>query len=287
MISTTKSALAFLLVVTSTLVHTCNAFGNYQTHSKAATTTTSLNMDMNNNVSSRKAFIAKVTSISAAAILGSGAVTSQPAEALFGSNMAKINTKLSAYGLPEIKNMPDGFTSLLEIYGKAKNREPLLVQFQYPVDWVTILPNVDANGEEGTIQAGQMSAGDTATLYVTPGKIEDVTTQSKTFFKDLVIKAISQKGDNMYEDFKLGKIEPVTGEFNNQKYELVDFKYTLLTGAGFAVDRVGVASVTSQGNNIQVLWAASTRQRFKKTESTLRTITSSFRCFSDGIQFSI
>ena len=65
----------------------------------------------------------------------------------------------------------------------------------------------------------------------------------------------------MYEDFKLGKVETFAGEFGNQKYALVDFKYSLLTGAGFTVDRVGVASVTSQGNNIQVFWVASTRQR--------------------------
>merc|ERR1712232_1424005 len=241
---------------------------------------------MSKNFSSRKAFLTKVTSISTAAILGSSAMKPAPAAALFGSSAAKVNAKLAAYGSPQIDIIPDGFTSLLEIYGKGRNRDPLLVQFLYPVDWVTILPNNDENGEEGTIQAGQMSAGDTATLYLTPGKIDDVTTQSKTFFKDLVIKAISQKGDNMYEDFKLGKVETFAGEFGNQKCALVDFKYSLLTGAGFTVDRVGVASVTSQGNNIQVFWAASTRQRFKKTETTLRTITSSFRCFSDGIQLS-
>lgn len=79
---------------------------------------------------------------------------------------------MNRYGLPPLTNIPDGFTSLLEIYGKGRNREPLLVEFVYPVDWVTILPNNDENGEEGTIQAGQMSAGDTATLYVTPGKID-------------------------------------------------------------------------------------------------------------------
>jgi len=42
---------------------------------------------------------------------------------------------------------------------------------------------------------------------------------------------------------------------------LVDFKYELLTGAGFEVERRGVASVTSQGDGVQLLWAASTRAR--------------------------
>lgn len=67
---------------------------------------------------------------------------------------------------------------------------------------------------------------------------------------------------------------------------ICDFKYELLTGAGFEVDRVGVASVTSVGNNVEVLWSASTRQRYKKTEQQLRTITDSFRCYSDGLDMS-
>ncbi len=64
---------------------------------------------------------------------------------------------------------------------------------------------------------------------------------------------------------------------------ICDFKYELLTGAGFEVDRIGVASVTSVGNNVEVLWAASTRQRYKKTEQQLRTITDTFRCYADGL----
>ena len=56
-------------------------------------------------------------------------------------------------------------------------------------------------------------------------------------------------------------MEPIEGEYKNQKYVLVDFKYELLTGAGFEVDRRGVASITNQGESVQVLWTASTRQR--------------------------
>lgn len=68
---------------------------------------------------------------------------------------------------------------------------------------------------------------------------------------------------------------------------LVDFKYELLTGAGFEVDRTGVASVTSQGDAVEVLWAASTRQRFKKMEPVLRDIASSFRCYTDGLNLAV
>jgi len=70
---------------------------------------------------------------------------------------------------------------------------------------------------------------------------------------------------------------------NGQDYMIVDFKYTLLTGAGFEVDRKGVASVTSVGNAVEVLWCASIAARFKKTEDSLRNIADSFRVNADGL----
>lgn len=63
----------------------------------------------------------------------------------------------------------------------------------------------------------------------------------------------------MYQNFKIIKTEAV--ETGGQQYVLADFKYELLTGAGFTVDRRGVASVTSQGNAVEVLWAATISQR--------------------------
>lgn len=77
---------------------------------------------------------------------------------------------------------------------------------------------------------------------------------------------------------------PVTVE--GQDYVLADFKYQLLTGAGFEVDRKGHASITSQGPAVEVLWAASTTLRYKKTSETLQSIASSFRCYTDGLNFS-
>jgi len=68
---------------------------------------------------------------------------------------------------------------------------------------------------------------------------------------------------------------------------IVDFKYTLLTGAGFEVERRGVASITSVGEGAQLLWTASIAARFKnKTEGQLRSIANSFRVYSDGLNFS-
>jgi len=104
----------------------------------------------------------------------------------------------------------------------------------------------------------------------------------KDLFQTALIKSISQKGNNVYQNFKVTKLVPQ--KVNGQDYMICDFKYELLTGAGFEVDRVGVASVTSVGNNVEVLWTASTRQRYKKTETQLRTIADSFRCYSGGLE---
>lgn len=66
----------------------------------------------------------------------------------------------------------------------------------------------------------------------------------------------------MYQNFKVTKVVPTKGEYKDQDYVLVDFKYELLTGAGFEVERSAVASVTSQGAAVEALWAASTRIRY-------------------------
>ena len=55
---------------------------------------------------------------------------------------------------------------MLEIWGKGRNRFPLLVQMNYPISWVVTLPSNDVNGEDGTIQAGEYGKGDTATFFV-------------------------------------------------------------------------------------------------------------------------
>jgi hypothetical protein len=65
-----------------------------------------------------------------------------------------------------LNGVAPNFTPLLSIYGKGKNRFPLLVLFSHPLDWIVTLPSNDVNGEDGTIQAGEYAKGDTATLYV-------------------------------------------------------------------------------------------------------------------------
>jgi len=172
----------------------------------------------------------------------------------------------------------------LEYYGKGKNRTPLLVTFSHPVTWVVTLPSNDVNGEDGTIQAGDYGKGDTATFYVYDEQTVQKGTlanQPKELFENALKRSISQRGDNMYQNFKVTKLET-----RDDDYVVADFKYQLLTGAGFEVDRKGVAAVTAQGSAVQVLWAASTAVRYKKTEPVLRDIVGSFRCYAEGIAMS-
>mmetsp|Transcript_24543 Transcript_24543/g.30183 ORF Transcript_24543/g.30183 Transcript_24543/m.30183 type:complete len:289 (+) Transcript_24543:146-1012(+) len=230
---------------------------------------------------SRRSFLNKVvgsTAIAAFSLLQN--VT--PANAI-GGGIKKVNTKLASYGLPTMEKVADGFTPLAEVWGRGKNRDPLMISFAHPSDWVVTLPSQDVNGEDGTIQAGEYAKGDTATLFIyeDEGKVENINEQPKTFFEKVLIKSISQKGNNVFQDFKVTKIVPKTE--NGQEYMVCDFKYTLITGAGFEVDRIGVASVTSTGNYVETLWTASTRQRYQKTQLALREIASSFRCYSEGL----
>jgi hypothetical protein len=156
---------------------------------------------------------------------------------------------------------------LLEVWGKGKNRFPLLVLMNHPITWVVTLPSIDVNGEDGTIQAGEYAKGDTATLFVyqDEGHVNNIASADKSLFERALIKAISQKGANMYQNFKVTKIVPQQGpEYDGQQYVMCDFKYELLTGAGFEVDRRGVAAITSEGPAVEVLWAASTRERYAK-----------------------
>ena len=227
----------------------------------------------------RRDFLAQVATVTAAATT---TLAGGPQPALAVGGVGKVNAKLKGYGLPAVSKVPDGMTPILEIYGKGKNRFPILVTFNHPLSWVITLPSNDVNGEDGTIQVGDYAKGDTATFFVYSDKGHAETPLGKDLVETVLMKCISQKGDNMYENFKVTKLDSFTQD--GQTYMLADFKYSLLTGAGFVVDRKGVASVTSEGDAVEALWAASTAIRYKKTEQTLRDIVTSFRCYTEGIK---
>jgi len=239
---------------------------------------------------SRRGFFSKAgaAAVSLSSIVGLDLLAPLPANAVGGFD--KVNAQLKAYGLPLTGKPPSGLTPLLEVYGKGKNRFPLLVQMNHPITWVVTIPSNDVNGEDGTIQAGEYAKGDTATFFVyeEPGHVDNFASAGKELYEKALIKSISQKGVNVYQDFKVKKVVPQDpAEYGGKEYVICDFQYTLLTGAGFEVERRGVASITSQGNAVEVLWTASTRQRYnQKTESTLRDIAASFRVYADGLNLS-
>ncbi|GKY91669.1 hypothetical protein MPSEU_000138800 [Mayamaea pseudoterrestris] len=236
---------------------------------------------------SRRSFLDQVAASTTAIVGGmSLAATNnlQPAIAVSGLN--KVNARLAGFGLVPYEGLPDGFTVLSEIWGRGKNRFPLLVSFAHPITWVVTLPSNNVNGEDGTVQAGDYNKGDTATLYVysEPGHVGSIASAPKELFEKALIKSISQKGDNIYQNFKITKLTPET--IGKQEYMRADFKYTLLTGAGFEVDRKGFASITSEGPAVEVLWTATIESRFKKMEPVLKDIVASFRCYADGLNLS-
>lgn len=264
-----------------TLTLCCNVASAFSPIAPTKSVNTQLSMSSSLENDSRRGFISKAAGAVTLATLG---LVQEPAPAqAIGGKLKAVNAKLVQYGVPPISNLPDGFSPLAEVWGRGANREPLLVSFVHPVDWVVTLPSQDVNGEDGTIQAGEYAKGDTATFFVysEPGKVDNLLEQPKDLFQTALIKSISQKGNNIYQNFKVTKLTPKT--VNGQDFMICDFKYELLTGAGFEVDRTGVASITSVGSSVQVLWAASTRQRFKKTEDKLRSIADSFRCYSGGL----
>lgn len=87
----------------------------------------------------------------------------------------------------------------------------------------------------------------------------------------------------MYQNFKVVKSGKGPKGANGTQYYIVDFKYELLTGAGFTVDRKGVASVAQLKNNVVALVTATTAQRYKKLGDDLRNMAESFRCY-DNVQ---
>lgn len=274
-----------LLVISLALLGSgCNAFSSGKMQSQRQTSEIAM---LSEKADSRRSFLSEVATT--LAFVGSLNVVMPPEAALAVSGANKVNAKLRAYGLDPI-TVPDGFSTLLEIWGKGKNKSrfPLLVNFAYPLTWIVTLPSNDVNGEDGTIQAGEYAKGDTATLYVNldAGGVDDVTKAPKELFETTLQRAIGQKGNNMFQNFKITKLEPAPYNSGKQNYMIADFKYQLLTGAGFEVDRKGVASITSAGPAVEVLWSASTAIRYKKTESQLRQIVASFRCYADGLNLS-
>ncbi|CAM9608660.1 unnamed protein product [Pylaiella littoralis] len=224
-----------------------------------------------------------------AALLGAAVVgTGVPAPASAAS-LAEANKKLSQFDLPPVVNVPDGFNTLVEGYGKdgalknslgSSNRDPILVTWNYPKGWVVSRPNTDTNKEAGTVSTGDYGRGDSATLFVGPKSlIGGSSLSNKETMEGVVKKALSQKGENQFQSFKLKSVKDGATDFASNKYYIADFQYELLTGAGFTVERKGVASVAQVGNSVNAVVGATTANRAKTVKPQLQEIAGSFRVY--------
>ena len=82
-----------------------------------------------------------------------------------------------------------------------------------------------------------------------------------------------------YEDVKIKKIKLVTQDDGQEMLKL-DFGYTLLTRAGFTVERKGKASALLANDAVVGLITATTALRYKELESQLDTMTDTFRAYN-------
>tara|TARA_B110000305_G_C19137578_1_gene491895 strand:+ start:29 stop:307 length:279 start_codon:yes stop_codon:yes gene_type:complete len=75
------------------------------------------------------------------------------------------------------------------------------------------------------------------------------------------------------------------GKTGMRRYGVVEFKYELLTGAGFIVNRRGFASVTvdPSGVGVECLWAATIEKDWKKKSPDYQAMANSFRVYVEGV----
>jgi len=195
--------------------------------------------------------------------------------------------RIVGYGLKDTKKSPDGYKPVLEFYGRKRTADvdPLLVTYNAPNGWITVKPSINLNGEDGTISSGDYGKGDSAALFVGPLSVfeKGLNLENREAVSAVVYAGLTVKGESQVQGFKLTKVSKLETP-TNQPYYLVAFKYTLLTGAGFAIDRIGVGSVTAVGKkSVQAMIGATTDIRFKKVGGNLQEIAESFRVY-EGIK---
>lgn len=200
-----------------------------------------------------------------------------------------VNNLLKSMGLPPME-VPSGTSPLVEYIGtapaanidgqKQKARpfdSTLLVRFVYPSGWLTEAPTITDNGEAGNIAANNYQKGDGATFAsaaLPSGK--SIDSLGKEFFKGFVG---AQMSNDVYEDVKVSKLKTNTMPDGVQLAQF-DFTYTLLTRAGFTVDRKGVGSAMVVNDVVVGVVAATTALRYKDLAEQLNACTTSFRAYS-------
>lgn len=227
-------------------------------------------------------------SFAASAFATAVAVTANPGSAA-AMGADKFASLMASYGVTDYKPAPDGFSSQAEFYGKAiSGVDPLLITYNAPNGWLTVKPNIDNNGEDGTVSVGDYAKGDSAALFVSEKPLPaGATLEDRATVDALVYAAVTVKGGGtQVQGYKLGKVVKKLDAKTDSPYYVFDYSYTLITGAGFEINRKGVGSVCAVGNkNAQAFLGASTDIRFKKTEAQLREVVESFRCHAGLVPF--
>merc|ERR1712087_894768 len=172
-----------------------------------------------------------------------------------------ISAFLVGQGLPPLPSVPSGLSPLVQYIGtanpanidgmKVKERgfsSTLLVRFFYPSGWLVETPTITENGEAGKIAANNYQKGDSADF--------------------VAVKLPEGK-----------KLKPTVAA-DGTPIMLIDFTYTLLTRAGFSVDRKGVASAMLVNDSVCGVVLATTEQRFKELELNFRQCAESFRAYA-------
>lgn len=237
---------------------------------------------------SRRSFLTQTASTLLLAPLAAGADV-RGANENMPKNMKEVNKFLTNLGFPEM-TPANGLSPLLEYIGtaaaanidgfKTKERpykETLLVRFLYPSGWLTEVPSITENGEAGNIGANNYLKGDSCNFAAaTRPAGKNLAELDKEYFKSFIS---TQMTNDVYEDVKIKKVKMVTTPDGVELAEF-DFTYSLLTRAGFTVNRRGVAACQVMGDSIVGLVAATTELRWKELEPALRQSVDSFRAYS-------
>jgi hypothetical protein len=233
--------------------------------------------------------------------LGGAAAVAAGIPAAASAEVAGVNRELLSMGSKEADkylkdrgfpalNAPSGFSPLVEYIGtespanidgqKVKVRafdSTLLVRWAYPFGWLKESPTITENGEAGNAGANNFQNGDSSTFASLPlPRGKDLQSLGKDFYQGFIA---NQMSSDVYEDVKVSKLRPQT-QADGTEMVLFDFTYTLLTRAGFTVNRRGVGSAMIAADAVVGVVAATTTLRYKELKPKLETIADTFRAYA-------
>lgn len=221
----------------------------------------------------------------ASASAGSAPLVLAPSAAL-AKSYEEAKTELLGFGVSNLiadKPPQNGWKVVVQAIGLAEDSdlarmklggERQVLYFHVPNLWIVTIPNLDFNGAAGTVQANDFGKGDSACLFVDvnfKGKLAEMT---KMDFQDKMFKALTQKGKNFIELLKVTKVKD--GDRPNTK--IVEYEYEIESGAGFALNRNGIAAFTQVGKrgSLQTFWTGTTTPRWDYLKKDLEDIVQSF-----------